>query len=84
MVTPTLNVDKAVWEDAEREQEFWRKHYEEFLRRYPDQFVAVREKEVVASAYDLRDLVAALQERGLEPGDVWVQYFETKPRAMML
>ncbi|MGH2584937.1 MAG: DUF5678 domain-containing protein [Dehalococcoidia bacterium] len=83
-MTPTLNVDKAVWEDAEREQEFWRKHYEEFLRRYPDQFVAVREKEVVASAYDLRDLVAALQERGLEPGDVWVQYFETKPRAMML
>jgi hypothetical protein len=65
------------WQEAERQRLFWEEHYQEFLRAYPDQFVAVHDGDVVAVSDDLQDLNASLKRLRLQPSDVWVRYIMT-------
>jgi hypothetical protein len=74
---PPPGKDSPVWQEAERERAFWQANSEEFFRKYPDQFVAVRDGRGIAVAYDLRDLVADPREQGLQPTDVWLHFFNT-------
>jgi hypothetical protein len=74
---PPPGPDDPIWQDAEREDAFWDAHHDAFLEEYPDQFVAVRDGEVVAVAYDLRDLLASLRALGIEPTEAWVHHFST-------
>jgi hypothetical protein len=76
-VPPPPGKDDPEWQDADREDVFWQTHYDEFLAKYPDQFVAVRDGRVVATAYDLRDVLASLRAQGLEPTETWIQHFAT-------
>ena len=83
MVAPHPSKDDPAWQDAEREHAFWQERADEFLQKYPDQFVAVRDGEVVAVAYDIRDLLAMLRARGMEPTEVWFRFFHTNPYAAL-
>lgn len=74
---PSLEELTAKLNEAEREYRFWQEHYQEFLRRYPDQFVAVHDGQVVAVSDDLSDLTASLANLDLRPTDVWSHYFMT-------
>lgn len=69
----------AAWHRADEERAFWRARQQEFLGRYPDQFVAVRDGDVVAVGADLSELLSGLEHQGLEPGDVWVRFFNAHP-----
>ena len=64
----------AVWEDGERRRAFFHEHWIEFARDYPDQFVDVKDGEVVAKAPDLDEFDRRLQELQLTPRDVWAKY----------
>lgn len=81
--TPSLEDAREAWEEAEREQGFWRDHYSELLQRYPDQFVAVRNGAVVATNPDLQRLLESLEHQGIEPTAVWVRFLATDPRRLM-
>ena len=74
----------ALWEQAAAEEAFWQEHHHEFIKTYPDQFVAVRGGAVVAVASNLRALVGELQARGLNPADVWVRFIAATRRAILL
>jgi hypothetical protein len=74
---PSLEEINARWQEAEQERLYWEEHYQEFLHRYPDQFVAVRDGRVVAVSDHLSGLTASLKELGLQPTDVWSHYFMT-------
>ena len=76
-VPPPPSKDDPEWKDADREDAFWQTHYGEFLVKYPDQFVAVRDGRVVATAYDLRDVLAAVRAQGFDPTDTWIHHFAT-------
>jgi hypothetical protein len=54
------------------------------LARYPDQFVAVRDDEVVAHRCCLRDLALELNERGLDPRETWIEFMRATDRSVML
>ena len=84
MEAPALDKAAEAWNEAEEERIFWQANYQKFLERYPDQFVAVRDREVLATSYDLRDLLVSLAEQEVKPEDVWIHFFESKPQAMML
>ena len=75
---------KALFEEANRELAFWRDHYQEFIEKYPDQFVAVYNGEVVAANPDLFGLVAELEKLGLKPRQVWSEFIEATPRTLIL
>ena len=55
--------------EREREQkdiEYFGDHYDELKARYPDQWIAVFNQEVVANAADPFDLLPQLREKGLQ------------------
>jgi len=83
VVSPLPSRADAAWQDAERERAFWQEHHDEFLREYPDQFVAVKDGRIVAVSYDLRDLIADLRQHGMEPVDVWLHFFATATHAAL-
>lgn len=84
MTTPTLNVTSAAFQDAEREDAYWRTHRRELAQQYPDQFVAIHDESVVAAASDLQKLVIALRASGLKPTDVWLRFLAVTPRTLLL
>ena len=83
-VQRTPDRPEALWEQAEAEETFWQEHHHEFIKKYPDQFVAVRGGAVVAVASNLRALVSELRARGLSPADVWVRFIAATRRAILL
>jgi hypothetical protein len=83
-MTPALTMDHAAWQEAERERAFWQHHHAEFADRYVDQFVAVKDEQVIAAAYDLRDLLDQLRARDVNPKDVWIRFFAPKSAVALL
>ena len=74
----------AAFREAERDDAFWKKNYKRLLGQYPDQWVAVRDGEVIATSGDLLDIIARIREHGLEPSQVWLQYLDPHPLPMIL
>lgn len=71
--------------EADRIDEWWDEHWEEFMELYPEQYVAVRGGEVVATKTDLVELIDELTKVGLRPpDDVWVRFVGTTPEFMVL
>ncbi len=52
--------------EASSIEKFWEQHYQELLKDYPEQFVAVRDGKVIASDSDLAMLVSDLRDRGID------------------
>lgn len=75
MVTMTNEAARAAWEGAQRERQFWQLHQDEYLAKYPNQFVAVADGEVIATAPTLEEILALLEQEGREPTDVWLRFF---------
>lgn len=84
MAIPARDELEALWQEAEVERAFWQEHQQEFVERYPDRFVAVRNGAVVATAATLMDLVHLLEEQALKPTDVWVHFIAATPQTTVL
>ena len=71
---------------AEREDAFWRDHYDEYLGRFPDQFVAVAQRDgrLVATNPDLDKLIETIREQGLNVRDVWSRFMAATPIRLAL
>ena len=81
--TPDIEGLHMAWEAAEAEDAFRHEHYSRLLEQYPDQFVAVHDGHVVATSPDLQQLLRSLDERRLEPRQVWVRFVTADVRRVM-
>jgi hypothetical protein len=68
----------------EGEDAFWQARHTEFLEKYPDQFVAVSDGEVVATSPDLLELEMLLKSKGLDTKDVWIEFIDANPDRMII
>ncbi len=84
MTIPSLDRAHEGLLAAEEEAAFWKAHHEEFLAKYPEQFVAVRDGTVVGVAPDLYQLIARLAVAGIEPPMVWVRFITEHPSNLLL
>jgi hypothetical protein len=82
-IPPFPGPDDPIWQELEREDAFWDEHHNEFLRKYPDKFVAVKDGRVIAVADHLDEFDAEIERQGLNPREVWTHYFMT-PRPLAL
>jgi hypothetical protein len=80
-MTPSLDSVRKARADAAAEEAFWHDHYDGFLARYPDQFLAVAREngQAIVADPDLLSLLATISERGLDVGHVWVRYLARTP-----
>src|SRR4051812_7415530 len=77
---------RAAFAEGEKEDAFWREHYQEFVERFPDRFVAVARAngQVVASSSSLDYLFGFLAGREIDVKQVWVQFIAATPRHVSL
>jgi hypothetical protein len=59
-------------------------HRQELLERYPDQWVAVYNQEVVGAAKDPKQLVRQLKRRGIPPGETYWERLSTEEEVWIL
>lgn len=81
---PSLEGPEAqlLWDAAAAEQAYWTTRYDELLRVYPEQFVAVVDGRVVATSGDLQELLAVLARNQIEPTQVWVRFITADPHRL--
>lgn len=75
---------KRMFEEAAERQKFWNENYHRLLALYPEQFVAVRDGEVIATSHDLYVLVDKLRDLGLSPTDVAIKLITAKAGSLIL
>ena len=63
---------------AEKRYDYLDSRREELLEKYPDQFVAVTENDVVAVARTMKKLLSELKKMGLESRDVSIEFMAAK------
>jgi hypothetical protein len=68
------------------EHAFWAEHYQELLKQYPEQFVAVDKDRgtVVAADPHLDPLLEMLQAQGIARDRVWVRFLRVYPGYLIL
>ena len=77
----TLN---AARRRAEKERAFWSANRAELTRRFPDEFVAVLNGEVVDHDRDLIVLARRLQESGVQPNEAAIEFMATEQELFLL
>ena len=72
---------RAAFAEAEKEAAFWREHFQEFVARYPDQFVAVARTDwrVVAASPSLDGVIRLAEQQGYRVGSVWIEFIAATP-----
>ena len=72
-------------EDAQKELDHFRKdtkwyrdHYDELLKQYPDHWVAVYNEELVVASLDQDELFAELKKKGPKATKAYIQFLSTK------
>jgi hypothetical protein len=63
---------------------FLEAHWDELLEQYPDKWIAIWDKKVVASAEDESGLTPQLRAKGLQRVGVLIQEMETDPKPWIL
>ena len=77
---------RAAFAEAEKEAAFWREHYQEFVARYPDQFVAVSRADgrVIVASANLDYVLGFIAGRGLDVQQVWLKFIAATPQHVTL
>jgi hypothetical protein len=78
---PSEQSIRAAFAEAEKEAAFWREHRQEFVARYPDQFVAVARTDwqVVAASPSLEAVIGLAEKQGHRIGSVWIELIAATP-----
>ena len=85
-ITPGTESICRAFRAAEQEDAFWREHYDDYLKQYPDQFVAVARDSgrFVAADPDLDRLIDTINANGLTVHQVWVRFMVATPIRLIL
>lgn len=67
-----------------RDTSYYEAHHKELLEKYPEQWVAIYNQQVVGAAKDLKRLVAQLQREGIPQGRAFVEFVTAKEDLLIL
>lgn len=74
----------AAWQRAKERGVFWDAHRSELTQVYPDEFVAVSNRNVVDHDPDLMVLVQRLRAGGHDLQDTWIEFLATDRQKLIL
>jgi hypothetical protein len=79
--------DPEIQRELERyrvDADYFDAHRSELLLRYPEQWVAVYNQEVVGAAGDIEELVKQLERKGIRPGRTYREFLTEKDEFLIL
>ena len=59
-------------------------HWDELLKQYPNHWVAVYRKEVIAAASTQEELIKQVSDKGHRPGKIAMKFLDTNPPILIL
>lgn len=65
-VTTDQEIPQEVWDRADGVFRYWMDHFEELIVEYPEQYVAMRDGEIIAAHATLSALCDDIEARGLD------------------
>jgi len=74
----------ALFDEQERNSEWFEKNYEDLVDRYDGMFVAIYRENVVECSKDPAELREKILARGLRLSEVMVEYVSRKPLEFIL
>ena len=74
----------AQFRQVEIDDRFIAAHFDEWLERYPDMYVAVYKEELVAVAPNSTELVKKIEAKGIRPGVARWRFLPSEPFNLML
>jgi hypothetical protein len=84
-MAPTDIQPEPSFAELRRRRAFFSQHWNEYLRQYPEQYVAVRNGEVVLASPDLGQLLEGVRVRGWRPRtDVAIEFITNKSDRLLL
>lgn len=81
---PTAKGQRKAHERMQRDLEYLSASRDQLVTKYDEQWVAILNEAVVAHAHEVEELVAQLDERGISPDQVTVDYLTKEQRALIL
>jgi phosphoserine phosphatase len=87
--TATADIETTAEQQAslrrfQQDAEYFERHHEELLARHAEEWVAIYGDEVVDTAPELADLLAALRERGVPAGQAFVEFVTSHREPLIL
>ena len=79
-----MNEAQAQLRRFHMDTQYYEAHREELLERYPEQWVAIYDKQVVGTAPDFDQLLDGIESRGMSVGQVLVQHLSRKDELLIL
>lgn len=68
----------------EANHRYLRENYNNLLKQYPDQYVAVHERRVVASAHSIQEILIVVDRLGIDRHFTMFEFMDTNPKPMIL
>jgi hypothetical protein len=83
---PSEESIRAAFAEGDREAAFWREHYDDYVKLYPDQYVAVAraDGQVVIACRNLDYLLGYLAGKDLDVRQMWVKFMVATPGHVIL
>jgi len=69
---------------SENDRKWFEVRRQEFEEKYKDMFVAVKDRNVVATGTDLDETIAQLRKRKLDPGLVIIEFVSSEGQGTVL
>ncbi len=79
-----MNQVQAELQRFKKDTAYYEAHHEELLKKYPEQWVAIFDEQVVGTAKTLNRLIARLQKKGVPRGRAFVEYVTGKEDLLIL
>jgi hypothetical protein len=74
----------ALFDEQERNREWFEENYEDLVEKYDGMFVAICKRDVVECSRDPAELRRKILARGLKLSEVMVEYVSRKPLEFIL
>jgi thymidylate kinase len=79
-----MSEERLLLENFEKEESHFDAHYEEFLKKYEDMVLAIKDQKVIDADKDLEKLLERLEKKGIDIRRVYLTSIPKKGIAFIL
>jgi hypothetical protein len=79
-----MNQEMQLITEAQNEDHWLQSHYEEIQKEYPNKFVAVADKRIIAAGERMEAVAESVKEMGKDPALILIEFIPEKGLILIL
>jgi hypothetical protein len=73
-----IKINESEFIEYAKDSEYLHSHYSDYLKKYDQQYIAIKNKEVVAHSENIDELKNQLNSKNMELGSALIEYIRDK------